>query len=155
MSVSTRWYHRHIIPASRKTMSEVQHYVDMNERQTVVASLLAAVLLAGATTAATDQPTLFSRTPLGVAIYAFVGISIPQHVLATRTDSDVRRGVSGIAGAGAVVALLAGYARNGVNEPWTFGFTSLLLAVVLGSLFGSVLREFWAGYRAVAVEQSR
>ncbi|WP_435344371.1 hypothetical protein [Haloarchaeobius sp. HRN-SO-5] len=136
-------------------MSEVQHYLDMNERQTVVASLVAAVGLAGATSVATGQPTLFSQTPLGVAIYAFVGIAVPQHVLATRTGSDVRRGLSGIAGAGAVVALLAGYARGGVNDPWSFGFTSLMLAIVLGGLFGSVLREFWAGYRAAAVEQSR
>ena len=87
-------------------MNEVGYNLDMNERQTVVASLLAAVILAGATTVATGRPTLFSQTPLGVAIYSFVGIAIPQHVLATRTDSDVRRGLSGIAGTGAVVALL-------------------------------------------------
>lgn len=127
----------------------------MNERRVVLASLLVAVALAGGTTLATGQPTAYAETPLGVAIYAFVGVAIPQHVIAMRNDSTVRLGFAGIAGAGALLSVMAGYARNGINEPWSFGFPAVLMAVVFGSVIGSVVREFRAGYRAGTAEGSR
>ena len=127
----------------------------MNERRIVVASLAVAVALAGGTTLATGQPTVFAKTPLGVAIYAFVGVAIPQHVVAMQTGSEVRLGFAGIAGMGALAAIMAGYARGGVNDPWSVGFASLLMAIVFGSIIGSVVREFRAGYRAGTAEGSR
>lgn len=127
----------------------------MNERRVVLASLTAALALAGGTTLATGQPTALAQTPLGVAIYAFVGVAVPQYVIAMRTGATVRLGFSGLAGGGALLSVLAGYARGGVNEPWAVGFAGVLMAVVFGSLFGSVVREFREGYRRGTAEGSR
>jgi hypothetical protein len=143
------------MPPREKPITERIEPPRMNERRIVVASLAAAVALAGATTLATGQPTALAQTPLGVAIYAFVGVAVPQHVIAMQNGSEVRLGFAGIAGMGALAAVMAGYARGGVNEPWSVGFASLLMAVVFGSIIGSVVREFRAGYRAGTAEGSR
>lgn len=127
----------------------------MNERRVVVASLAVAVALTGGTTLATGQPTVYAQTPLGVAVYAFVGVAVPQHVIAMQTGSEVRLGFAGLAGMGALAAVMAGYARGAVNEPWSVGFAGLLMAIVFGSIIGSVVREFRAGYRAGATGSSR
>jgi hypothetical protein len=119
----------------------------MDERRLVVAGPVAAVVLAGVAGYATGSPAVLGVTPVGVAIYAIVGVATPQYLLARRTEATLRLGLAALATAGGLVALLAGGLGGGVNARWGVDLVAVLAGVVLGVLLSAALREFRAGYR--------
>lgn len=120
----------------------------MSERRVVFGGLVAAFVVAGAASFATGGPTVLGTTPLGVAIYAGVGIAAPQFLLARRTASTPRVGVAVLATVVTAAALLTGLAGTGLAERWSVAVTDLLAVVVLGIALGTTARQVREGYRS-------
>ncbi|MCT9095892.1 hypothetical protein [Haloarchaeobius sp. HME9146] len=119
-----------------------------SDRQVTWGGPLLAVLVALAAAVVFDQPYIFlAETPLGVALYLVVGITLPQMLLARREGEPTRLGVAAIAGLGATLALAIGVLGDGVTARWGLPFIALLLFLTIGIGGGHVVRVAMAAYR--------
>lgn len=106
------------------------------------------ILLAGAVSVVTGSSTVLGTTPAGVGIYLTVGIVLPQYLLYRETEAPIRLGLAALAVAAAALVVTVGLVRGTLHADWGPGLAAILLVVVLGNLFGAIVREFRAGYRS-------
>ena len=106
------------------------------------------ILLAGAVSVVTGSSTVLGTTPAGVGIYLTVGIGLPQYLLYRETEAPIRFGLAALAVAAAALVVTGGLVRGTLHADWGPGLAAVLSVVVLGNLFGAIVREFRAGYRS-------
>ena len=119
----------------------------MKESAVVGGSLVLAILIAGTVGFLLgSSATAFGATPIGIGIYAIVGIGLPQYLLSRESGSPTQLGLATLAVGGGVLAMLGSIALGSATAETGAGHV-LLFVVVLGNVFGAVVREFRAGYR--------
>lgn len=106
------------------------------------------ILLAGAVSVVTGSSTVLGTTPAGVGIYLTGGIVLPQYLLYRETEAPIRLGLAALAVAAAALVVTVGLVRGTLHADWGSGLAAILLVVVLGNLFGAIVRGFRAGYRS-------
>lgn len=122
----------------------------MNENRVIAGGIAAAIVLSGAVMIAVRGPALTGLTPVETAIFAIVGVAVPQAIIAFETQSRSRWIVAGLAFAGGVGAVAYGFVRDSLLTPRLNAFMGLLLVGVVAAWFVGVGRAFLTGYRAAA-----
>jgi len=122
----------------------------MDENRVIAAGIAAAIVLSGIVMAVVRGPSLSGLTPVETAIFAIIGVAIPQSILARENQSRPRWAVAGLAFCGGVGALGYGFVRDSLLTPRLNVFMGLLLVGVVAAWLVGVGRAFFFGYRAAA-----
>jgi len=120
----------------------------MNGNRVIAGGIAAAIVLSGAVMVAVRGPALTGLTPVETAIFAIVGVAIPQAILARKNQSRPRWIVAGLAFCGGVGALGYGFVWDSLLTPRLNVFMGLLLVGVVAAWLVGVGRAFLSGYRA-------
>jgi hypothetical protein len=119
----------------------------MDENRVIWGGIVAAIVAVGVVMAVVRGPTLTGMTPIQAALFAILGVAVPQGIIAFQNRSRFHGGVAGLAFVGGVAAIGYGISQGSLVARPLPGFMTVLLGgVVLAWLVG-VGRSFLTGFR--------